>query len=194
MSFNVSIKMKVYIKNMVCNRCIMAVKSEFEKIGIHPIAIELGQVELLDNWKEEDKIILSKRLEELGFELLEDKTIVTVERIKNQIVTLVHHEDLDLKTNLSHYLATHLDQEYNVLSALFSEVEGITIEHYFIIQKIEKVKELLRYNELSLSEIAFKMNYSDVAHLSNQFKKMTGMTPTNFKKALEHKRNQIDSL
>jgi AraC-like DNA-binding protein len=186
--------MKVYIKNMVCNRCIMAVKSEFEKIGIHPIAIELGQVELLDNWSEEDKVILSKRLEELGFELLEDKTIVTVERIKNQIVTLVHHQDLDLKTNLSHYLATHLGQEYNVLSALFSEVEGITIEHYFIIQKIEKVKELLRYNELSLSEIAFKMNYSDVAHLSNQFKKMTGMTPTNFKKTFKIKRNQIDTL
>lgn len=186
--------MKVYIKNMVCNRCITAVKSEFEKIGIYPIAIELGQIELLDNWKEEDKVILSKRLNELGFELLEDKTIVTVERIKNQIITLVHHQDLDLKTNLSHYLATHLGQEYNVLSTLFSEVEGITIEHYFIVQKIEKVKELLRYNELSLSEIAFKMNYSDVAHLSNQFKKMTGMTPTNFKKAFEIKRNQIDSL
>jgi AraC-like DNA-binding protein len=186
--------MKVYIKNMVCNRCIMAVKSEFEKTGIHPIAIELGQVELLDNWKEEDKVILSKRLKELGFELLEDKTIVTVERIKNQIVTLVHHQNLDLKTNLSHYLATHLGQEYNALSTLFSEVEGITIEQYFIVQKIEKVKELLRYNEMSLSEIAFKMNYSDVAHLSNQFKKMTGMTPTNFKKALEIKRNQIDSL
>lgn len=179
---------------MVCNRCITAVKSEFEKIGIHPIAIELGQVELLDNWTEDEKVILSKRLEELGFELLEDKTIVTVERIKNQIVTLVHHQDLDLKTNFSHYLATHLGQEYNVLSALFSEVEGITIEHYFIIQKIEKVKELLRYNELSLSEIAFKMNYSDVAHLSNQFKKMTGMTPTNFKKTFKIKRNQIDTL
>jgi AraC-like DNA-binding protein len=172
----------------------MAVKLEFEKIGIHPMAIELGQVELLDNWSEEDKVTLSKRVEELGFELLEDKTIVTVERIKNQIVTLVHHQDLDLKTNLSHYLATHLGQEYNVLSTLFSEVEGITIEQYFIIQKIEKVKELLRYNELSLSQIAFKMNYSDVAHLSNQFKKMTGMTPTSFKKALEIKRNQIDNL
>lgn len=186
--------MKVYIKNMVCNRCIMAVKSEFEKIGIHPIAIELGQVELFDVWKEEDKVTLCKRLYELGFELLEDKTIVIVERIKNQIVTLVHHQNLDLKTNLSHYLATHLSQEYNALSALFSEVEGITIEQYFIIQKIEKVKELLRYNELSLSEIAFKMNYSDVAHLSNQFKKMTGMTPTSFKKTLEIKRNQIDNL
>lgn len=186
--------MKVYIKNMVCNRCIMAVKSEFEKIGIHPVAIELGQVEILEDWNEEDKVILSTRLVELGFELLEDKAISTIERIKNQIITLVHHQKLDLKINLSGYLAENLDQEYNTLSNLFSEIEGTTIEQFFIKQKIEKVKELLTYNELSLSEIAFKMNYSDVAHLSNQFKKMTGMTPTNFKKNEETKRLQIDSL
>jgi YesN/AraC family two-component response regulator len=186
--------MKIYIKNMVCDRCIMAVKSEFKQMGIHPVAIELGHVELLEDWNDEDKVVLNKRLVELGFELLEDKANTTIERIKNQIVALVHHRNLDLKTNLSNYLAESLDQDYNTLSNLFSDYEGTTIENFFIKQKIEKVKELLSYNELSLSEIAFKMNYSDVAHLSNQFKKTTGMTPTNFKKTVEIKRTQIDSL
>jgi AraC-like DNA-binding protein len=179
---------------MVCDRCIMVVKSEFEKLGIHPVAIELGQVELLEDWNEDDKLFLSKRLNELGFEMLENKVKITIERIKSQIIALVHHQNLDLKINLSSYLAENLAQDYNTLSNLFSDYEGTTIEHFFIKQKIEKVKELLSYNELSLSEIAFKMSYSDVAHLSNQFKKTTGMTPTNFKKTVEIKRSQIDSL
>jgi len=179
---------------MVCDRCIMVVQSEFEKIGLHPIAIELGEVELLQDWKEEEKEALNNSLKTLGFELLDDKTNIIIERIKNQIVTLVHHGRMDLKTNLSHYLADHLAQDYNTLSNLFSEVEGITIEHYFITQKIEKAKELLSYNELTLSEIAIRLNYSDVAHLSNQFKKITGMTPTNFKKLKENKRVHIDHL
>jgi AraC-like DNA-binding protein len=186
--------MKVYIKNMVCDRCIMVVKSEFEKYGIHPVTIELGQVQLLEDWNDQDKVVLNTRLVELGFELLEDKTNSTIERIKNQIIGLVHHRNLDIKTNLSSYLSENLAQDYNTLSNLFSDYEGTTIEHFFISQKIEKVKELLSYNELSLSEIAFKMNYSDVAHLSNQFKKVTGITPTNFKKMDKNKRIQIDQL
>ncbi|WP_264565535.1 helix-turn-helix domain-containing protein [Flavobacterium sp. N3904] len=186
--------MKIYIKNMVCDRCIMAVRSEFEKSGIHPLAIELGQVELLNEWDEKNKLLLKKRLEELGFEIVEDKIRITVEKIKSLIIALVHHQNLGLKVNLSSYLAQNLAQDYNTLSNLFSEVEGVTIEHFFIKQKIEKVKELLTYNELSLSEIAYKMNYSDVAHLSNQFKKITGITPTKFKLLDKNKRTQIDHL
>lgn len=179
---------------MVCDRCTMVVKSEFEKLGIHPAAIELGQVELLENLTFKDKLFLSKSLNELGFEIVEDKIKITVERIKNQIIGLVHHQNLDIKINLSRYLAENLAQDYNTLSNLFSDYEGTTIEHFFIKQKIEKVKELLSYNELSLSEIAFKMDYSDVAHLSNQFKKVTGITPTSFKKLELNIRNQIDKL
>ncbi|MFE3869952.1 helix-turn-helix domain-containing protein [Flavobacterium sp. ZS1P70] len=186
--------MKIYIKNMVCNRCNIVVKSELEKIGLHAISVQLGEVELLDDFKDDEKEILSKRLHALGFELLEDKIRITIERIKNLIVDLVHHKDIELKTNLSFYLSEQLGQDYNVLSNLFSEVEGKTIEHYFIAQKIEKVKELIMYNELTLSEIAMQLNYTDVAHLSNQFKKITGVTPTHFKQLKENSRLQIDGL
>jgi YesN/AraC family two-component response regulator len=186
--------MKIYIKNMVCNRCKMVVQSELEKIGICPISVELGEVELLDNLNQTEKSILKQNLQSLGFELLEDKISITVEKIKCLIVDLVHHQSKESKINLSHYLSLHLSQDYNALSTLFSEMQGTTIEHYFISQKIEKVKELLCYNELSLSEIAIRLNYSDLAHLSNQFKKITGMTPTSFKQLKENKRVQIDRL
>ena len=179
---------------MVCNRCNIVVKSELEKIGLHAVSVQLGEVELLDDFKDDEKEVLSKRLHALGFELLEDKIRITIERIKNLIVDLVHHQDKELKTNLSHYLSQQLGQDYNTLSNLFSEVEGKTIEHYFITQKIERVKELLLYGEMTLSEIAIQLNYSDVAHLSNQFKKTTGFTPTHFKKTKENARLQIDKL
>lgn len=179
---------------MVCNRCNIVVKSELEKLGFHTISVELGEVNLLEDFKDDEKNIVSKKLRSLGFELLDDKTKITIERIKNLIIDLVHHQNIEIKINLSHYLNNHLMQDYNLLSNLFSEVEGKTIEHYFISQKTEKVKELLLYNELTLSEIAFKLNYSDVAHLSNQFKKTTGLTPTHFKKLKENKRVQIDKL
>jgi AraC-like DNA-binding protein len=186
--------MKLYIKNMVCNRCKMVVKSELEKIGLHSISVELGEVELLQDLKENEKQAVAKNLSLLGFELLDDKISRTIERIKNLIVDLVHHQDEELKTNLSDYLVEHLMQDYSTLSNLFSEVEGTTIERYFIAQKIEKVKELLTYNELTLTEIAMQLNYSNVAHLSNQFKKTTGFTPTYFKQLKEKKRKQIDDL
>ncbi|MFV5698345.1 helix-turn-helix domain-containing protein [Flavobacterium sp. ZT3R17] len=186
--------MKIYIKNMVCDRCKMVVKSELEKIEIFPISVELGEVEFLGDFKDNQKQDLEIKLQSLGFELLEDKTTILIEKIKCLIVNLVHHQNNELKTNLSNYLSEQLGQDYNTLSNLFSEVQGTTIEHYFIAQKIEKVKELLMYKELTLSEIAIKLNYSDVAHLSNQFKKITGVTPTHFKQLKENNRLQIDGL
>ncbi|MDQ1167360.1 MULTISPECIES: AraC family transcriptional regulator [unclassified Flavobacterium] len=186
--------MKLYIKNMVCSRCKMVVKSEFEKLGLQTIAVELGEVELEKEISDEQKEVLLENLQVLGFDLIDDKKTKTVERIKNLIIDLVHHKNNDLKINLSDYLAENLNQDYNSLSNLFSEIENTTIEKYFISQKIEKVKELLIYNELSLSEIADILNYSNVAHLSNQFKKITGFTPTSFKQLKDKKRIQIENL
>jgi AraC-like DNA-binding protein len=179
---------------MVCGRCKMVVKSEFEKLGLQTISVELGEVELQDTITENQKEILLRNLQSLGFDFIDDKKNKTIEKIKNLIVDLVHHKNNELKINLSDYLAQNLNQDYNTLSNLFSEVENTTIEKYFISQKIEKVKELLIYNELSLSEIADILNYSNVAHLSNQFKKITGFTPTYFKQLKEKKRIQIENL
>ncbi|KAF2081297.1 helix-turn-helix domain-containing protein [Flavobacterium sharifuzzamanii] len=186
--------MKLYIKNMVCSRCKMVVKSEFEKLGLQPISVELGEVELQEEINDTQKEVLLENLQDLGFDLIDDKKTKTVERIKNLIVDLVHHKNNDLKINLSEYLSENLNQDYNSLSNLFSEIENTTIEKYFISQKIEKVKELLIYNELSLSEIADILNYSNVAHLSNQFKKITGFTPTSFKQSKDKMRIQIENL
>ena len=186
--------MKIYIKNMVCDRCKMVVRSELEKIGIFPVSVGLGEVELLENLKEKQTPELEMKFLSFGFELLEDKTSMLIEKIKSLIIDLVHHQNNTLKTNLSNYLSEQLVQDYSTFSTLFSEVQGATIEHYFITQKIEKVKELLMYKELSLSEIAVKLNYSDVAHLSNQFKKITGVTATHFKQLKENNRLQIDGL
>ncbi|MEL1239497.1 AraC family transcriptional regulator [Flavobacterium flavipallidum] len=186
--------MKIYIKNMVCGRCEMVVKSLFESMNISVLSVKLGEVEIDASLNESEKQQLSEQLKALGFELLDDKISKTIERIKNLIVTLVHHQNEQLKMNLSSYIADDLKQDYSVLSNMFSENEGITIEHYFISQKIEKVKELMNYNELSLSEIAFQLNYTDVAHLSNQFKKITGMSPTAYKQSQENSRREIDKL
>ena len=186
--------MKIYIKNMVCARCEMAVRTLFDEMKISVLSIKLGEVELSKTLENLEKKQLSEKLKSLGFELLDDKISKTIERIKNRIIDLVHHQNEQPKINLSSYLSDDLNQDYSALSNLFSETEGITIEHYFIAQKIERVKELLIYNELSLSEIAFQLNYSSVAHLSNQFKKTTGITPTQFKQLKEKKRKQIDDL
>jgi AraC-like DNA-binding protein len=186
--------MKLYIKNMVCGRCEMAIQLELEKMKISILSMQLGEVEIARDLKETEKETLSRNLNALGFELLDDKISRTIERIKNLIIDLVHYQNEKLKINLSTYLADDLMQDYSALSNLFSETEGTTIEHFFIAQKIERAKELLLYNELTLSEIAIQLNYSNVAHLSNQFKKVTGFTPTHFKKLKEIKRKQIDSL
>ena len=179
---------------MVCNRCIMVVQNELDKLGLAVKSIRLGEVILDNELTVEDKKKLNETLVNLGFEIIDDKKSRIIEKIKNIIIELVHHQDNDTKTNLSDVLSSQLHHDYNYLSNLFSEVEGTTIEKYFIAQKIEKVKELLVYDELSLSEIAFRLNYSSVAYLSNQFKKVTGLTPSHFKQIKEDKRKPLDSL
>jgi AraC-like DNA-binding protein len=186
--------MKFYIKNMVCNRCIMVVKSELEKLGYIPLSVELGEAEIARELSGEEKQRLTEVLQGLGFDLIDDKKSRLIEQIKNLIIKLVHEKDSQLKTSLSGYLTTHLHHDYHYLSNLFSEVEGTTIEKFFINQKIEKVKELLVYDELSLSEIADRMNYSSVAYLSSQFKRVTGLTPSHFKNIKTIKRKPLDKV
>lgn len=179
---------------MVCNRCIMVVQNELDKLGLEVKNIQLGEVTLEKGLTSGEKIKLEEALISLGFEVIDDKKSRIIEKIKNVIIDLVHHQDNDIKTNLSDLLSNELHHDYNYLSNLFSEVEGSTIEKYFIAQKIEKVKELLVYDELSLSEIAFRLNYSSVAYLSNQFKKVTGLTPSHFKQVKEDKRKPLDKV
>jgi len=186
--------MKLYIKNMVCNRCKMVVKSEFEKLGLEPVSVELGEVEIKDELTDSQKNKVGVAIRELGFDLIDDKKSRIIERIKNIVVELVHENHSDLKTNLSDYLTSHLHHDYHYMSNLFSEVEGTTIEKYYIAQKIEKVKEYLVYDELSLSEIAFRLNYSSVAYLSSQFKRVTGLTPSHFKNIKGIKRTPLDEV
>jgi len=186
--------MHLFIKNMVCSRCKMVIKSELEKLGLHPITIELGEVELSNDLTETEKMNLHNHLKTFGFELIDDKKSRLIEQIKSFIIEIIHQNNSELKSNLSDYLSSKIHHDYTYLSNLFSEVEGMTIEKYFIAQKIEKVKELLVYDELSLSEIAYQMNYSSVGYLSNQFKKVTGLTPTHFKNIKEIKRKPLDEV
>ncbi len=179
---------------MVCNRCIMMVQNELDKLDLSPISIKLGEVVFEKELTAEQKKKSEQALSALGFEVIDDKKSRIIEKIKNTIIELVHHQHNEAKTNLSDILSTTLHNDYNYLSNLFSEVEGTTIEKYFIAQKIEKVKELLVYDELSLSEIAFQLNYSSVAYLSNQFKKTTGLTPSHFKQIKEDKRKPLDKV
>jgi len=179
--------MKIFIKNMVCIRCKMVVKSELEKLGLHHMKVDLGEVEILEEPTQEQIVRLSRALNKTGLELLDDNRTVLVEKIKTTIIELIHYNDEQLKINLSDYLSNRLKHNYSYLSNLFSEVKGTTIEKFYLAHKIEKVKELLVYDELNLTEIAFKMHYSSVAHLSSQFKKITGLTPSHFKN-LKHKR------
>lgn len=186
--------MKLYIKNMVCSRCKMVVKSELQKLGLQLLSVDLGEVETAAPITAQQKSDIAEHLKNFGFELIDDKKSRTIDKIKTLIIELVHQQNAQLTTNLSDYLSSKLHQEYSVLSNLFSEVEGTTIEKYFILQKIERVKELLIYDEMSLSEIAFMLNYSSVAYLSNQFKKVTGLTPSHFKQLKNKKRRQIEDL
>jgi AraC-like DNA-binding protein len=175
---------------MVCIRCKMVVKSELKKLGLHYVNVDLGEAEIREDISAEQLDRLSIALKKTGLELMDDKKSILVERIKAVIVELVHYNDDQLKVNLSDYLTEKLGHNYAYLAHLFSEVKGTTIEKFYLAHKIEKVKELLVYNELSLSEIAYRLHYSSVAHLSNQFKKMTGLTPSHFKN-LRQKRNSI---
>lgn len=186
--------MKLYIKNMVCSRCKMMVKSELEKLGLNPVSVELGEVEIREDDIENIKPEVLHKLQSLGFDLIDDKKSKAIEKVKNLIIDLVQNKNNQLHVNLSNYLAQHLIQDYSTLSNLFTEVEGTTIEKYFINQKIEKVKELLMYDEMTLNEIAYHLNYSSVAYLSNQFKKVTGFSPSYFKQLKDKKRKQIEDL
>lgn len=179
---------------MVCSRCKMVVKAELENVGLHPVSVELGEAVIQETDIKNVIQDLQLNLESLGFSLMDDKKSKTIDKIKNLIIDIVQNRNNQIKTNLSDYLTEHLLQDYGSLSKLFSEVEGITIEKYFINQKIEKVKELLMYDEMTLNEIAILLNYSSVAHLSNQFKKVTGFSSSYFKQLKEKKRRQIEDL
>jgi len=175
--------MKIYIKNMVCDRCSLAVSSLLDEIDLVPLSIELGQVDFgdyeLTNLELHE---LQSRLNGLGFELLDDKKSRVIDKIKTSVIELVHRQNSMMKIKLSDYLKSQVNYDYNHISYMFSSIEGITIEQYFINQKIEKAKELLVYDEINATEIAHRLGYSSLAHLSGQFKKITGMTPSQFKK------------
>ncbi len=181
---------------MVCPRCIKVVREELEKINLTPVSVELGEVELLEKEEKIDYDLVGKVLANEGFELLEDSKSKIIETIKTEIIKAIQqYEKIDLeKLVISKYLSEILGKDYSYLSALFSKTEGITIEQYVILQKIEKVKELLKYNELTLSEIAYLLGYSSVQHLSRQFKNITGITASQFQKDILGKRKSIDSL
>lgn len=185
----------LYIKNMVCDRCKMAVDHTLRNEGLHPTNVDLGEVNIEeDALNKEQRERLRNELEQLGFELLDDKRQQTINKIKNAIIQLVHYRDNNSTLNLSDYLSSELHQDYSALSKLFSEVEGKTIERYYIEQRVERVKELIKYDELSLTQIAWKMNYSSTAYLSSQFKGVTGMTPTQFKNLKENTRKALDKI
>jgi AraC-like DNA-binding protein len=186
--------MKLYIKYMVSNRCKIAVKEELKKLGLHYIMVDLGEVEIMENISDETRERLKTALFSVGFELMDDKRSVLIERIKNAVIEMIYHSNEVIKTKFSHYLSNKLNYNYTYLANLFSEVQGITIEQFVISHKIEKIKELIIYGDLSISEIAWKMNYSSVAHLSNQFKKIAGLTPSHFKQLKEKRRRPIDEI
>lgn len=187
--------MHLYIKNMVCDRCIFVVRQQLDKLGLTYNNIQLGEVELNNTPADQQLQTLKAGLQALGFELLDNKKGTIVEKIKNTIIQLVHHRGTETAPlKLSVLLEEKLQMDYHYLTTLFSAVEGITIEKYAILQRVEKAKELLMYNELSLVQIADQLGYSSVQHLSQQFKKMTGLTPSHFKQLKENKRKPLDKV
>ncbi len=186
----------LYIKNMVCNRCIKVVKEELEKIGIVVKKISLGEVEITSDIDKNKLNEIKKVLKENGFELLENRKAKIVEKIKSIIIsTIYNNEDFLVRNkNFSKLIEENVGLDYNYLSSLFSSLESITIEQFIILQKIERAKELLKYDELTLSEISFKLGYSSVQHLSNQFKKVTGLSASEFKKMTKNLRKPLDKI
>jgi AraC family transcriptional regulator len=179
---------------MVCNRCIMVVRQEFEKAGLKPSMINMGEVELSKEPLNKQLQDVEKRLNELGFEILDTQKQKLIERIKNLIVKKVQDGEIEEHFSLIEFVGKSIHKDYSQISRLFSQVEGITIEQFLILQKIEKVKEWIVYDELTLSEIAWKLGYSSVAHLSSQFKKITGLTPSHFKKIGSNSRKSLDEV
>lgn len=186
--------MKLYIKYMVSIRCKLLVKAELDKLGLHHCNVDLGVVETTSLMSAEQRESFRTALKKSGLELMENKKAVLIERIKNVIVEMVHYTDELPKLKNSEYIASHLNHDYTYLANLFSEATGITIEHFIIQHKIERVKELLIYDELNLTDISYLLNYSSVAHLSTQFKKVTGLTPTFFKQLKDKRRKMLENL
>jgi AraC-like DNA-binding protein len=179
---------------MVSLRCKMMVKEELKKLGLHYATVDLGTVEILEDIKQEQRDQLKKNLLRSGLELLDDKKSILIEKIKDVIVEMIHYSDELPEVNYSDYISEKLQQDYTYLSNTFSEVKGITIQQFIIIHKIERVKELILYDELNLTEISYKLHYSSVAHLSNQFKKITGLSPSFFKKLKQKRQSNLENL
>jgi len=186
--------MKLYIKFMVSSRCKMMVKGALKELGLHYILVDLGVVDVMEDLSEEQKVSLQTLLLNAGNELMDDKKAMLIEKIKKVIVEIVHHSEELPKSNFSDFIAKKLDYDYAYLANLFSEVQGTTIEQYIIAHKIERIKNLIVYGEMNITEIANKLNYSSVAHLSSQFKKVTGLTPSHFKQLKEKRRNPNEEL
>ena len=179
---------------MLSNHCKIAVKEELRKLGLHFIVVDLGEVDIMEDISSEKREQLKIALKDAGFELMDDKRAILIERIKTSIIEMIHSEGEINKKNFSDYLSEKLNHNYTYLSNLFSEVQGSTIEQFIISHKIERIKELILYDELNITEIAWKLNYSSVAHLSNQFKKVTGLSPSHFKQLKEKKRQPLDDV
>lgn len=179
---------------MVSNRCKVAVKEELKKLGLHYIVVDLGEVEIMENLTADQRKLVKIALLSEGFELMDDKRSILIERIKNTIIEMVHHTEEMIKINFSVFLSEKLNHDYTYLANLFSEVQGTTIEQFIISHKIERIKELIIYGEDTITEIAWKMNYSSVAHLSNQFKKATGLSPSHFKQLKDKRRSPIEDI
>lgn len=186
--------MIIYIKYMVSLRCKLVVKEELKKLGLHYINVDLGTVEILEDITQKQKKELKKNLLKYGLELLDDRRNILIEKIKSIIIEMIHYSDELPKVNYSDYISEQLGYDYTYLSNIFSEVKGITIQQFIIIHKIERVKELLLYDELNLTEISYQLHYSSVAHLSNQFKKITGLTPSYYKKIKKMRRRNLEDL
>ncbi|WP_258100583.1 helix-turn-helix domain-containing protein [Marinoscillum pacificum] len=186
--------MKLYIKYMVSLRCKLMVKQELERLGLHHTVLDLGMVEILENISSKQHDQLKANLLKSGLELLDDKRTILIERIKNLIIEMIHYSDELPNVNYSDYISEKLGYDYTYLSNIFSEVKGTTIQQFIILHKIEKVKELMLYDELNLTEISYKLHYSSVAHLSNQFKKVTGLSPTFYKHLKEKRKINLENL
>ncbi len=179
---------------MVSNRCKLAVKTELKKLGLHFIVIDLGEVEIMEGLNAEKRSLLKQGLLDCGLELMDDKKAILIEKIKTIIIQMIHHSEENIKVNFSDYLSEKLSHNYTYLANMFSEVQGTTIEHFIIAHKVERIKELIIYGEYNITEIAWKMGYSSVAHLSSQFKKVTGLPPSHFKQLKDKQRTSIEEI
>jgi len=179
---------------MVSNRCKIVVKEVLKELGLHFIVVDLGEIEIMEDITMEQRTALKTGLLESGLELMDDKKAILIERVRILITDMIHNADELPVTNYSNYISDKIGYDYTYLSNIFSEVKGITIQQFIIINKIERIKELINYDELNITEIAWKMNYSSVAHLSNQFKKVTGLTPSQFKQLKDKRRTPIEDL